>query len=70
MKLTYTVEEAAKLLGVSRGLIYAQIRSGELKAIELGRRKLVTKAVLEQLLGQSLDGTTSRQDDDDVNGVL
>jgi excisionase family DNA binding protein len=37
-RLTYTVNEAAEILGVSRGLLYSQIRSGDIRAIKLGRK--------------------------------
>ena len=49
--LTYTVEEAAQLLGVSRGVGYEAARRGELPTIRLGRRLLVPKVGLERLLG-------------------
>jgi excisionase family DNA binding protein len=35
---TFTVEEAAKILGISRGLGYELVRSGELPSLKLGRR--------------------------------
>ncbi len=53
-RLTFTVTEAAALLGVSRGLLYAKVRSGEIRAIKLGRKVVITKATVEQLLGHSL----------------
>ena len=53
--MTYTVEEAARLLGVSRGVGYEAARRGELPTIKLGRRLLVPKAVLERMLGLNLD---------------
>jgi excisionase family DNA binding protein len=48
---TYTVEEAARLLGVSRGVGYEAARRGELPTIRLGRRLLVPKIALERMLG-------------------
>ena len=50
---TYTVEEAARLLGVSRGVGYEAARRGELPTIRLGRRLLVPKIALERMLGIS-----------------
>lgn len=49
--LTLTIEEAAKLLGVSRGLAYEAARRGELPTIRLGRRLLVPRARLLALVG-------------------
>ena len=50
-RLTYSVTEASKILGVSRGLLYNQIRQGEIRAIKLGRKVVITHAVLEEILG-------------------
>lgn len=43
---TLTVEEAAKLLGVSRGSAYEPVRVGELPVVRLGRRLLVPREAL------------------------
>lgn len=45
--LTYTVSEAARLLGVSVYLIYNAIKRGELACVKIGRRKLIPAEVLE-----------------------
>lgn len=50
-KLTLTVEEAAETLGISRNSAYTLAKSGELPTIRLGRRLLVPKRALDQLLG-------------------
>ena len=54
-RLTFSVTEAAGILGVSRGLLYSQIRSGELKAIKFGRKVVITRATVEELLGHPLE---------------
>jgi excisionase family DNA binding protein len=48
--LTVSVEDAGKLLGISRGSAYAQAKSGGIPTIRLGKRLLVPKAALERLL--------------------
>jgi excisionase family DNA binding protein len=50
-KLTFTVSEVAELLGICRTSAYECVRRGEIPALILGRRILVTRAALEQLLG-------------------
>ncbi len=40
-RVTYTVDEVAVLLGVSRGVAYAMVRSGEVPAIRAGVRRWV-----------------------------
>jgi single-strand DNA-binding protein len=50
-KATYSVEEAAALIGVSKSKVYDSVRSGELRGIQLGRRVVIPFDVLEGLLG-------------------
>jgi excisionase family DNA binding protein len=47
---TYTVEDAAKLLGISRAAAYAAARTGELPVIPIGGRRLVLKIKLDAML--------------------
>ena len=54
-RLTFTVEEAAQLLGISRGLAYEMARSGKLPVVRLGRRLLVSRGALERMLDQPED---------------
>ena len=54
-KLTLTVAEAAKCLGIGRNSAYAAAARGEIPVVKVGKRLLVPKAALEILLaaGQS-----------------
>ena len=49
-KLTLSVEEAARLLGIGRNLCYDRVKTGEIPAIKIGRRLLVSRSALEKLL--------------------
>jgi len=49
-RLTLSVGEAAKCLGLSRGLAYQLAREGKLPTVRFGRRLLVPKKALEKLL--------------------
>ena len=49
-KLTLTVAEAAKRLGICRNSAYEAIARGEIPVIRIGKRLLVPKAALETLL--------------------
>ena len=40
-RLTLTVEETAKLLGIGRQLAYKRAKTGEIPVIQIGRRLLV-----------------------------
>ena len=54
--LTYDIPTCARLLGISRGSAYTLAAARKLPAIRLGRRLVVPKAALENML--SLGGTT------------
>lgn len=46
-----TVEQTAKLLGISRGLAFTAVRAGDIPSIRIGRRILVPRDRLRQMLG-------------------
>jgi len=48
---TYSVPEAAAILGISRAKAYECVRRGELRALSFGRRIVVPASVIEELLG-------------------
>jgi len=50
----FQVAEAAKILGISRGLAYSLTRTGKLPAIRLGNRILVSRRAIEQLLDSAV----------------
>lgn len=49
-RLTLTVEEAARLLDISRALGYELVARGEVPSIRLGRRIVVPRRALDALL--------------------
>jgi excisionase family DNA binding protein len=49
-RLAYSVDEAAGLTGLSRDLLYDQMRRGNLGYLKIGRRRLITGQHLEQFL--------------------
>jgi excisionase family DNA binding protein len=46
-----TVDEAATLLRISRGLAFAAVRTGTLPHLRIGRRILIPRTALNTLLG-------------------
>ena len=52
-RLAYSVDEAASLTGLSRDLLYDQMRRGNLTYIKVGRRRLITGYHLQRFLGDS-----------------
>jgi len=53
-RLTYSVEEAATILGVGRTATYQGIEKGEIPGIRIGKRILVPRVALERLLENNL----------------
>ena len=51
-RLTYTLTEAARRLGISRALAYEAAHRGELPVCRIGRRLLVPRTALARLLDQ------------------
>jgi excisionase family DNA binding protein len=49
-KLTYTVGETSKLLGLSRNSTYEAIRCGQIPNIKIGHRILIPRVALLRLL--------------------
>ena len=50
-RLAYSVDEAADLIGLSRDLLYDEMRRGNLRYRKVGRRRLITRQHLEEFLG-------------------
>ena len=50
-RLAYSVDEAARLTGLSRDLLYDEMRRGNLASVKVGRRRLITRQHLQQFLG-------------------
>lgn len=66
MTATFTIPEAADLLGVSRNSAYAEAQTGELAGvpvIRVGRRLVVPRVPLEAVLG--ITTTPMRNADND-----
>jgi excisionase family DNA binding protein len=53
-RLAYSVAEAARLTGLSRDLLYDEMRRGNLAYIKVGRRRLITRQQLQQFLGLAI----------------
>jgi hypothetical protein len=59
-RLTVTVPEAGRLLGVGRDAAYAAAARGEIPVLTLGRRLVVPVALLYELLGIPPDMSVAR----------
>ena len=64
-RLTFTVVEAAVLLGIGRNSAYEAIKTGTLPSVQIGRRILVPRAALERMLmvhSETKDGDNGFQE--------
>lgn len=53
LPVSYSVEDAAKALGIGRTFVFKLIKDGHLKAIKVGRRTLITLREIEAFLDRS-----------------
>ena len=60
-RLTITVDEAAELLGISRSLAYDMARAGKLPALRFGKRFVISKKAIENLMQQAEKTATQEQ---------
>ena len=58
-KLTYSVSEAASVLGISRTTAYECVHTGQLRSVRLGRRLVIPKSVIDELLAGPASASTS-----------
>ncbi len=58
-RLTYSVDEAANLLGISRNSAFAAAKRGELPSVMVGHRRLVPVKALERFLAD-LEGGSAK----------
>jgi excisionase family DNA binding protein len=52
-RVAFTIDEAARRLGLSYGTVYKLVRSGQLPAKKLAKRYLISAKVLEEFLANS-----------------
>ena len=58
-RLTCTVEEAARLLGISRTLAYRLVQSGKLPSFKVGKRRLIPVTAVERFIAEQLSSANS-----------
>ena len=54
MKLTYTVSEASKVLGIGRTTMYELVGSGEIHSIRVGDALSISKEYLDALVNPQI----------------
>lgn len=56
-RTAYTVAEVAKSTGLSRAYVYQLVETGQLPAVRIGRRVLITPAGLTEFLAAAQPAT-------------
>ena len=65
-RLVFSVQEVSKLLGLSKASTYEAVRIGSIPSITIGRRILIPKVALQELLDRhSVAGNAG----DDIHGT-
>lgn len=49
-RATYTVPEAARIIGISPRMLYERIANNDFPAITMGRRRLIPRRIVDELL--------------------
>jgi excisionase family DNA binding protein len=52
-RLAFSVDEAARITGLSRDLLYDQMRTGKLAYLKVGRRRIITRQHIEAFLSDA-----------------
>ena len=55
--LLCTVEQAAETLSLGRTSIYVLLRSGRLRSVKVGARRLIPRAALEEFVNDLLEAS-------------
>ena len=55
--LLVTVDEAAELLGIGRTKTYRLIAAGQLRTVQIGRRRLVPRSELHAFIDELLEAS-------------
>jgi excisionase family DNA binding protein len=52
-RLAYSIDEAAAITGLSRDLLYDEMRTGRLAYLKIGRRRIITRQHLDVFLSKN-----------------
>ena len=60
-RLTLRVDEVCKALGIGRTTVYKLIGQGDLEALKIGRRTVITMRSAEALINRSVSGADTAE---------
>jgi len=59
LRLLYSVEEAASLLGIGRTYMFELVAKGQVDSLKIGRRRKVARAALDEFIERLAAGKES-----------
>ena len=65
-----SIPELAKLLGISRIAIYKKVKTGEIKAVKIGRNYAIPQKNIMPILGKSLSEEEKKEIDASVKKTV
>jgi len=54
MKKHLSISELAEILGLSRTSVYRKVKAGEIGAVKVGRRLMIPRETVSEILGESV----------------
>ncbi|MCX5704224.1 MAG: helix-turn-helix domain-containing protein [Candidatus Omnitrophica bacterium] len=56
-----SLPELAKILGLSRIAVFKKVKSGQIKAIRIGRNYAVSRKLIDEILGKALSESDKKE---------
>ena len=65
-----TIQELAKILGISRIAVYKKVKKGQIKAMRIGRNYAIPKKYISNILGKALNDRQKQEIDTAVKKTV
>lgn len=65
-----SIQDLAKLLGVSRIAVYKRVKKGEIRAIRVGRSFAIPRSYVDRITGKALSESDKREIDSAVKKTV
>ncbi|MDP3790668.1 MAG: excisionase family DNA-binding protein [Candidatus Omnitrophota bacterium] len=65
-----SIQEMARILGISRIAVYKKVKKGQIKAVRIGRSFAIPKKYVDHILGKALDKKDKKEIDNAVKKTV
>lgn len=65
-----SIQELAKILGISRIAVYKKVKKGQIEAVKIGRSFAIPKAYVSRILGRPLSESDKKEIDTAVKRTV